>query len=64
MSQPIRLVDCDALLEHLPLVFPGWSIEQLETTRQPPVLSVTRERNNFTMEGDWLDKPIRRAETR
>lgn len=62
MSQPIRLVDCDALLEHLPLVFPGWSIEQLETTRQPPVLSVTRERNIFTMEGDWLDKPIRRRD--
>ena len=63
MSQPIQLIGCDALLEHFPIIFPGWNIERVQTTRQPPVLSVTRERDHFTIEGDWMDKPIRRRDT-
>jgi len=62
MSQPIELIGCASLLEHFPSIFPGWIIEQVEAVNQSPVLSVTRDKDIFTMEASWLEKPIRRKD--
>jgi hypothetical protein len=62
MSQPIELIGCDCLLETFPLIFPGWNIEEEEAGNQTPVLRLARDKDIFTLEASWLDKPIRRKD--
>lgn len=60
LSQPVRLVDCDALYEHLPLAFPGWRISVEPTNGQSPILTVTQEKNSYKLEGFWFSEPLLR----
>lgn len=61
MSKPVRFVDCDKLLEHLPLVFPGWSIRRLTDIDLHPVLVLSRQGNNYVLDGEWLSEPLTRC---
>lgn len=61
MSKPVRVQDCDALLENIPLVFPGWSIRRVTDTQQSPVLSLSRKDDTYVLRGDWITQPITRT---
>ena len=32
LSRPLLLRDCSALLDHFPLIFPGWKISSAESS--------------------------------
>ena len=58
MRQPVRFIDCGDLLEHLSLVFPGWSILQTLEHSQPAVLTIRRRDKEYEISGDWIEKPL------
>ena len=58
MRRPVRFVDCSDLLEHLSLVFPGWSILQTLQHSQPAVLTIRRRENEYEISGDWIQQPL------
>ena len=60
MPRPVELINCSHLLEHFSLVFPGWSLMQSFEPVQPPVLTLSRARDAYTLRGYWLDEPLQR----
>ena len=63
MSQPVRLLGCDELLPHLPLVFPGWNIESIVGGHSTPILELSSTGDNYRLEGYWLTEPLIRDDT-
>lgn len=61
MLSPVRMVDCDELLENIPLVFPGWLIRTTGDTSRTPVLSLERQKDSYILKGYWLDQPLIRS---
>ncbi len=59
LEKPIALVDCRHLLNHFPLIFPGWQIDASTGDTQPPILTLRLEKSTYILEADWLEKPIR-----
>jgi len=62
LERPVSLVDCRHLLDHIPLVFPGWQIDVLSEYTGPPILTLGYEKSTYILEADWLKKPIRRTD--
>ena len=62
LERPVSLVDCRHLLDHFPLVFPGWQIDVLSEYTGPPILTLGYEKSTYLLEADWLKKPIRRTD--
>ena len=60
MSQSIKLIDCDQLIEYFPLIFPGWPIVESSGSDQSPVITIKRKTNAYQIDGYWLDKPMHR----
>ena len=62
LEKPIALVDCRHLLDHFPLIFPGWQIDASTGDTQPPILTLRLEKSTFLLEADWLKKTIRHTD--
>jgi len=62
LGRPIALVGCRQLLDHFPVVFPGWQIDASSETNQSPVLTLGYEKPYYLLEADWLEKPVRRSD--
>lgn len=60
LRQPVELRDCDHLLAHLPLVFPGWRIDRSGDTAIEPVLTLSHLDDGYRLEGYWLENPLYR----
>lgn len=58
MSQSVKLHDCDDLIPHLPLVFPGWKIDNLAVDDSEPVLTLSRVGRTYSLRGYWIDEPL------
>ena len=57
LSRPLLLRNCSTLLDHFPLIFPGWNIATDESSAQSPVIRIERNaRGIFSLSADWLDK--------
>jgi hypothetical protein len=62
LSRPIALIDCRDLLDHFPIIFPGWRITEVPESAQSPILTLRREETTHILEAAWLDKPLRRKD--
>lgn len=62
LERPIALVDCRHLLDHFPLIFPGWQIDASTGDTQPPILTLGLEKSAYLLEADWLKKTIRHTD--
>jgi len=62
LRRPVALIDCGELVEHFPLVFPGWRIKDSPECKQSPILVIRREKSTYIVEADWLKQPIRRTD--
>ena len=62
LSRPIALIDCRDLIDHFPIIFPGWRITEVPESNQSPILTLRREANTHILEAAWLDKPLRRKD--
>ena len=62
LSRPIALIDCRDLLDHFPIIFPGWRITEVPENTESPILTLRREETTHILEADWLDKPLRRKD--
>ncbi len=62
LSRPIALIDCRDLLDHFPIIFPGWRIIEVPENAESPILTLRREETTHILEADWLDKPLRRKD--
>lgn len=60
LSKPVQLTDCDELLKHIPLVFPGWSIHTAPDTAEAPILDLCRQGETYVLQGHWLAEPLTR----
>jgi hypothetical protein len=57
LSAPITLIDCRDLVDHFPVILPGWHIIELPESTQPPILTLRLEGATYILEGAWLDEP-------
>lgn len=62
LERPIALVECRQLLDHFPVVFPGWQIDASSETSQSPILTLSYVKPCYLLEADWLEKPVRRSD--
>lgn len=62
LSRPITLIDCRDLVDHFPVILPGWQFSEVPETTQPPILTLRREGATYILEGDWLDEPKHRKD--
>ena len=62
LSRPIALVDCRDLIDHFPIIFPGWHITEVPQGTQLPILTMRREGATYILEADWIDKPMHRKD--
>ena len=62
LRQPVELRDCERLVPHLPLVFPGWEIASAAETDIEPVLTLIRVDNGYHLGGYWLDEILYRRD--
>lgn len=57
LSRPLLLRNCSALLDHFPLIFPGWKISTTESPAQTPVIRIEgNSKGSFGISAEWLDK--------
>ena len=57
LSRPLLLRNCSTLLEHFPLIFPGWKISTSESSALEPVIRIERDSKGiFGVSAEWLDK--------
>lgn len=57
LSRPITLIDCRDLVDHFPVILPGWHIIEVPESVQPPILTLRLEGASYILEGVWLDEP-------
>jgi hypothetical protein len=62
LHQPVKLSDCNELIPHLPVVFPGWEITAAPKTAIDPVLTLYRADDGYRLEGYWIDATLRRRD--
>ena len=62
LSRPITMIDCRDLIDHFPIIFPGWHITEVPKSIQPPILTLRREKTIYILEAAWLKKPLRRKD--
>lgn len=62
MVQPVLLRDCGELLPRLPLVFPGWPVDTLAESESHPVLELSRDGDEYRLQGHWLNEHLVRHE--
>jgi hypothetical protein len=60
MSNSVELINCGHLIKFFPLIFPGWQIIEVSAEHSSPVLSLTRDDDQYVLESDWLKKPAYR----
>lgn len=58
LSRPLLLNDCRQLVEHLPLILPGWKFDVGAASEQTPIISISLDRQGkYTLKAEWLDEP-------
>jgi hypothetical protein len=62
LSRSITLIDCRELIDHFPIIFPGWHITEVLETVEPPILTLRREKTTYILEAAWLKKPLLRKD--
>jgi len=62
LTRPIALIDCRELVDHFPIIFPGWHITEVPESAQPPILTLRREKTTYILEANWLNKPLHRKD--
>jgi len=62
LSRPIALINCRNIIDHFPIIFPGWQIAEVPVSAEPPIMTLRHEENTFILESDWLEKPLRRKD--
>lgn len=60
MVKPVRLRNCEDLVDSLPRAFPGWPFNVESDNAQTPVLSLTREAGTYILEGNLIPEPLKR----
>ncbi len=58
LERPIALVDCRHLIDHFPLVFPGWRIEASTEKLPSPILTLRLDKSTYTLQAEWLKQPL------
>lgn len=62
LSRPITLIDCNEIIELVPVIFPGWLFTAVSESAFTPILTLRYEEATYILEADWLDKPMRRKD--
>ena len=62
LSDVVEIVDCDNLIQHFPVIFPGWQIHPIALASEPPVLSLVRRDDKYHISGKFVDEPVIRRD--
>ena len=62
LSDVVEIVNCDNLLAHFPIIFPGWQIHSIALASEPPVLSLVRKSDGYHLSGISMDEPVIRRD--
>ncbi|MDH3632748.1 MAG: PqqD family protein [Gammaproteobacteria bacterium] len=57
LSRPLLLNNCSELIDHFPLVFPGWEIDTKSSPGQLPIITINLDKEgSYRLEAEWLKK--------
>lgn len=57
LSRPITLIDCRDLVDHFPIILPGWKFIEVPESAQQPILTLRLEEATYILEGALLVEP-------
>lgn len=62
LKDPVALINCDHLIDHLTVVFPSWRPQIFPATELPAILTLSYENSIYSLDADWLPEPIHRKD--
>ena len=62
LSDVVEIVNCDQLLKHFPIIFPGWRIHPIALASEPPVLSLVGKADGYHLSGSFVDETVVRRD--
>jgi hypothetical protein len=57
LSRPITLINCRDLVDHFPVILPGWEFNEVFEISQPSILTLRFEDATYILQGGWLKEP-------